>query len=211
MLNSTLKMKGFCFLASLFICLHLSGCQFQANNVKSVGEDVGEMAVADNKILSAITLANGQIISNCEQYNHARSAHMIMETVNNNIIASEYLPCSLPYTSAIEADEADMVAKQLLALRVRQMPLSIAPLYGRKTLLSEAGFNQVDDKLLWSAEQHSVVLQVKAKASDVGNRYLIWVSDVITDGNYHAYYPAWAEASPDPTTIKVWPVYQSGF
>ena len=89
--------------------------------------------------------------------------------------------------------------------------MSIAQLYGRKTLLSEAGFNQFCDKLVWSGEQHSVVVQVKAKATDAGNRYLIWVSDVITDGNYHAYYPAWIETSPDSNTTKVVPVYQSGF
>ncbi|MFT6896925.1 MAG: hypothetical protein ACJA13_001330 [Paraglaciecola sp.] len=200
-------MKSLCLLASVFICLHLAGCQFQTNNV----QDAGKTAMADNKVLRAITLTNGQIVSNCEQYNNARSTHLIMDTVNNSMIASEYLSCSLANTTALEVGEADSVAKQLLALRVRQFPLSIAQLYGRKTLLAEAGFNQVDNTLLWSAEQHSVVLQVKAKATDVSNRYLIWVSDVITDGNYHAYYPAWVEASPDPTTIKVMPLYQSGF
>jgi hypothetical protein len=48
-------------------------------------------------------------------------------------------------------------------------------------------------------------------ATNVDNRYLIWVSDVITDGNYHAYYPAWIETSADSSTIKVLPVYPSGF
>ncbi|MFQ3196622.1 MAG: hypothetical protein ACI8R9_002189 [Paraglaciecola sp.] len=49
------------------------------------------------------------------------------------------------------------------------MPLSIAQRYGRKTLLTEAGFNQLNDQLFWSAE-HTLGLQVKAKAIDVGNR-----------------------------------------
>jgi hypothetical protein len=89
--------------------------------------------------------------------------------------------------------------------------LSIAQLYDRKTLLAKAGFNQVDDNLLWSAEQHSIVVQVKAKTTDVSNRYLIWVSDVIADGNYYAYYPVWIAIPPDSTTTKVMPVYQSGF
>ncbi|MFT4940815.1 MAG: hypothetical protein ACI88A_003874, partial [Paraglaciecola sp.] len=150
-------------------------------------------------------------VSNCEQYNNARSAQRIMETVNNNIVASEYLPCSLANTRPPEVDEANSVATQLLGLGVRQIPLSIAQRYGRKTLLAEAGFNQVDNKLLWSAGQHRVVVQVIAKASDVSTRYLIWVSDVIADGNYYAYYPAWIEISPLSTTIKVMSVYQSGF
>jgi hypothetical protein len=136
---------------------------------------------------------------------------MLMETVNNSIVASEYLRCSLTNTRSIPANEASIVAKQLQALRLRQIPLSIAQLYGRLTVLSEAGFNPVNDKLLWSAEQHNVVVQVKAKASGFAKRYLIWVSDVIADGNYHAYYPAWIEISANSSTIKVLPVYQSGF
>jgi hypothetical protein len=79
--------------------------------------------------------------------------------------------------------------------------------------VAEVGFNQFDDQLLRSAGPNRVVLQAKAKAkaSDVGNRYLIWVFDVIADGNYYAYYPAWIEISPLSTTINVMPVYQSGF
>jgi len=204
-------MKGLALLASLFICFQLSACQFQSDDVRNMQGSVGEAAITENKTLTGITLANGQIIFNCAQYNHARSVYSIMETVNNNIIASEYLPCSLPNTSPIQADEADKLAKLLLALSVRQLPLSIAPQYGRKTLLSEAGFSQAKDKLLWSAEQHSVVLQVKAKSRIFARRYLIWVSDVIADGNYHAYYPAWIDTSDNSSTIRVLPVYHSGF
>ena len=205
-LNNTPKTKGRCLLASLFICFQLFGCQFQFNNLNRAQEEFNA-----DEVLTAITLANGQIVSNCMQYNNERSTSMIMETVNNSMLASEYLTCSLPNTSSIDANEADIVVKKLLKLRVRQIPLSIAQLYGRKTLLSEAGFDQVSNSLVWSGEQHSVVVQVKAKASNVSNRYLIWVSDVITDGNYHAYYPAWIETSPNSTTIKVVPVYKSGF
>jgi hypothetical protein len=208
-LNSMPKMKGLCLLASLFICLQLAGCQLPVNNGQSVPEDPGEIVLAE--VFTAITLANGQIVSNCGQYTNARSAQRIMETVNNTIVASEYLPCSLTNTRPLETGEVDSVTKQLLALSVRRLPLSIAQLYGRKTLLAEAGFNQVDNKLLWSAGQHRVVVQVIARASDVSNRYLIWVSDVIADGNYYAYYPAWIETSPDSTMIQVMPVYQSGF
>ncbi|MFT6991034.1 MAG: hypothetical protein ACJASL_003021 [Paraglaciecola sp.] len=34
------------------------------------------------------------------------------------------------------------------------------------------------------------MLQVKVKATDVGNRYLIGAFDIIADGNDYAYYAA---------------------
>jgi hypothetical protein len=40
---------------------------------------------------------------------------------------------------------------------------------------------------------------------------LIWVFDVIFDGNYHAYCSAWIEITSDSNAINVYPVYQSGY
>lgn len=136
---------------------------------------------------------------------------MLAETVNNMMIANEYLSCSLANTAELAVDEANLIGQQLLTMRVRQIPLSIAQLYGRKASLSDAGFELKSDTLEWSGEQHGIIVQVKAKANDVDNRYLIWVSDLIADGNYYAYYPAWIDVSFAPTTIKVLPIYQSGF
>lgn len=58
---------------------------------------------------------------------------------------------------------------------------------------------------------HSVEIQVKSKSIKAKNRYLIWVFDVISDGNYHAYYAAWTEITSGSNAINVFPVYQSGY
>jgi hypothetical protein len=185
------------FLAIFIICIQLVGCQSYSN--------------MKDKVLTAITLANGEIVTNCADYNSVRSTHMIAKTVNNMMIASEYLPCSLANTAELAVDEANLIGQQLLTMRVRQIPLSIAQLYSRKTSLSDSGFELKNDTLEWYGEQHSIIVQVKAKANDVDNRYLIWISDLITDGNYYAYYPAWIDVTFAPTTIKVLPIYQSDF
>jgi hypothetical protein len=211
MLNNKAKMKGLYLVTSVVVCLQLLACQFQANTGLGTEEELKDSVIAKEQALTSIVLSNGQLVSNCQQYNHARSEHEIMQTVNNSIVSREYLPCSLQNTSPVQAAEADKIAKQLLTLPLRRLPLSIAQLYGPKALLSEAGFVQIDNKLLWSAEQHSLLVQVKAKASSASNRYLIWVSDVISDGNYRAHYPVWIKTSPKSNSISTEPVYPSGF
>jgi len=193
-------------LATLLVCSQLIACQYQTNDTYLAHEQENR-----DKTLNAITLSNGQKVINCAQYNIARASHMPSDTISNSIISSEYLPCSLSNTNSIDPKEAALVAKQLLSARVRQFPLSIAQLFGRKTTLLNAGFIQQNNKLLWSAKQQNIVVQVKAKAVGTNTQYLIWVSDVILDGNYYAYYPAWIKVSPESNTIKVFPLYQSGY
>jgi hypothetical protein len=165
----------------------------------------------NSKLRTPIVLDNNETVSNCLEYQLGRATHGLLEGVNNRIIAKEYLPCSLNGSKAIAEDEAYKVAQQLLSLRVRQLPLSIAQLYGSQTLLRDTNFQQVENKLLWSQEQHNIEIHVKAIDLESKTRYLIWVSDLITDGNYHSYYPAWVDTSKGALGIKVSPVYESGY
>lgn len=158
---------------------------------------------------SAISLENDQSVSNCIEYNLARATHRIKETVFDSLIASEYLSCSLLNTTALEPTNIAVIQQQLLQLRVRQLPWSIAQLFGRNTRLNEAGFMLQNDVLVWYQEQHTVQVQLKAKHADIQQRYLIWVLDEINDASYRAYYPAWVSIFPE--RIDVTPVYASGF
>lgn len=197
--------KQYLFLTFL-LCSQLLGCQLQTSGEASAHKDNNKY-----KNMSAITLSNGHEVSNCAEYNIARADHTIMETVNNNIIANEYLKCSLINTKLLVSNDANAVAAQLLALRVRQIPLSIAQLFERKATLREAGFIQQTDTVLWTAEHHNIVIQVKAKTKGPQSRYLVWVSDIISDGSYYAYYPVWIEILPESGLVQLVPVYQSGF
>jgi hypothetical protein len=180
--------------------LVLSACLSQVND-----------SATDNKLRTPIVLDNNETVSNCLEYRLGRTIHGLSEGVNNRIVANEYLPCSLKGSKPLAEDEAYEVAQRLLSLRVRQLPLSIAQLYGSQTLLRDANFKQVENKLLWSQEQHNIEIHVKAIDLESKTRYLIWVSDVISDGNYHSYYPVWVDTSIETLDIKVSPVYESGY
>lgn len=180
--------------------LLMTACQFKIN----------ESAI-NNTLRTPLVLSNNKTVSNCVEYRAGRASYGVLEAVNNRMVANEYLPCSLTTTNPLGKDEALGIAQQLLSLRVRQLPLSIAQLYASQTLLREANFHQIENKLLWSQDQQNIEILVKARDAGSQTRYLIWVSDVIRDGNYHSHYPAWVEISGKSERITVSPVYESGY
>lgn len=180
--------------------LVLIACQSQIN----------ESAI-NNTLRTPLVLNNNKTVSNCVEYRAGRASYGVLEAVNNRMVANEYLPCSLTKTNPLGKDESFEIAQQLLRLRVRQLPLSVAQLYASQTLLREANFHQIENKLLWSQDQQNIEILVKARDAGSQIRYLIWVSDLIRDGNYHSHYPAWVEISAETERITVSPVYESGY
>lgn len=211
-----LRLKTWSLACSLLGCVVIVSCTTN-NNTSSALDNKPSNKVTNkgNEVvvnkLSDLVMADGSKVSNCEDYQLARQTQLVEETVSNQILLSEYLHCSLAETMAIDVKDASSIAQQLMNLRVRQIPLSLAQQYGRKTIMVDADFQQSNEQLLWQDGYHKVSIQVKAKAYDTQNRYLIWVSDVISDAQYHAYYPAWVDLPQDSDEITAMPIYQSGY
>lgn len=157
-----------------------------------------------------IEFENGQKVKNCADYNRLRATIFIKETVNNMMVQSEYLDCSLPsLTESIENTSTilDHIAKNML---IRSIPTSLGPSAERSDTLAKAGFKAslTQPTIKYTKNDHNVVITLKGKISE--DTYLIWVIDEILNSTYRSYYPAKIRID-SSGKITPLPYYNSGY
>ncbi|MCH1921270.1 hypothetical protein L9G15_17745 [Shewanella sp. A3A] len=156
---------------------------------------------------TAISMASGASVTDCEQYNALRATENLEETTVNMMIASEYLECSL--TPAPQPVAQPQVVLQQIAeqLPIRAIPTSI----GRradKNMVLNAMFTLSDEGTLrFSEQQHIIDIRLKGQLSE--HSYLLWISDEILDRTYRAYFPFVVEQTDDGFSAR--PFYASGY
>lgn len=164
----------------------------------------------DTNAKSIIEFEDGQKADNCADYNRLRENLLVKESVNNMIVQSEYLDCSLPSLTESIDDASivlDSIAKNML---VRSIPTSLGPSVKRGDTLAMAGFKVSLTRLAveYTKGDHNVGIVLKGKVSD--DTYLIWVVDEILESSYRSYYPAKIEID-DEGNVESIPYYKSGY
>ncbi len=155
-----------------------------------------------------IKMDNGQKANNCNIYNKLRESHKVREGVNNDLISSEYLDCSITPDLKQVKNSPEILQAMYHKLRVRKLPTSFSQSVSRKDTFFDAGFTITPDSIAYQKEDRNFSITLKGKITD--NKYLIWVVDEILNGTYRSYYPAIAEIS-DNDNINITPYYQSGY
>ena len=163
------------------------------------------IANADEK--SEITFVSGETANECVSYNSQRANEDIRDTINNMIIASEYLECSLSDSLKVVGNPEEIISQIYENVRIRSLPTSLGPSVPRNSLLSEKFELVLPNKIVFETKSHNVNISIKGVLS--GNRYLIWVVDEILDATYRSYYPAILLIEGEQ--INVLPFYESGF
>ena len=154
-----------------------------------------------------ISFQSGRTATDCTSYNQIRKSEPLVETVNNMILASDYLECSLSPNLLHFPSYKSLLFQINEQVRIRQFPLSIGQMVGRNDKLKVLFMVDGKDSLTYEKENHNVKIVVKGMLSD--QKYLIWVVDEILDATYRAYYPAILTV--DNELFEIEPYYASGF
>lgn len=159
---------------------------------------------------TAIEFEDGQKVENCTDYNRLRETLFIKESVDNMIIQSEYLDCSLRSLTGNIDDVSfvlDSIAKNML---IRSIPTSLGPSTEDGDTLAVTGFkvSLTQQAVEYASDDHNLVITLKGRISD--DTYLIWVTDEILKSTYRAYYPAKIRID-NKGNITPYPYYKSGY
>lgn len=159
---------------------------------------------------TAIEFEDGQKVENCTDYNRLRETLFVEESVNNMVIQSEYLDCSLA-SLAGNIDNVsfilDSIAKNML---IRSIPTSLGPSTEDSDTLAMTGFkvSLAQQAVEYVEDDHNLVITLKGRISD--DTYLIWVTDEILKSTYRAYYPAKIRID-NNGDVTPSPYYKSGY
>ena len=154
-----------------------------------------------------INFQSGRTASDCASYNQLRKSEHLAETVNNMIVASEYLDCSLSPNLIHLPSYKPLLVQINDQVRIRQFPLSLGQMVERNDKLKVLFMVKGNDTLSYEKETHNVQIAVKGMLTN--QKYLLWVVDEILDATYRAYYPA--VLSVDNGLFEIEPYYASGF
>lgn len=163
---------------------------------------------------TALQLGDGTTANSCDSYLKARKAGtQIAETVDAQLVASEYLICEaldlLP-ADAGSADGApdtlgDRLAKQL---DLRTFPSSLGPQLDadRYTLAALSNTTKTDAVAATLEDESSTIrFEVVAEADlngDAKQDWIVWMTDESRDGNYRGYATLVVDAAAASTPLK---------
>lgn len=169
-----------------------------------------QLFVFDIHAKEAIEFEDGQIVDQCKDYNRLRDILLVKDSIDNMIVQSAYLDCSLP-SLVNSVDNAPFILDIILnKMLVRSLPTSLGQSVEDDSTLAVSGFkiSSENNSVEYIKEDHNIVIVLKGKLS--GNTYLVWVYDELLNSTYRAYFPAVVEVSMDDD-IHVRPYYKSGY
>lgn len=156
----------------------------------------------------AIFLENGIKVDNCTDYNKYRKFYELKLGVNNEILSSKYLECSIDENIYLSVDST-ILSHLYEKLRVRQFPLSIGPKTSRKLKFKDVGFilDYKNASISYKNEIEDVYITIflKGKIINKTDSYLLWVYDEKFMATYRAYYPIIVRINKDD--IDILPFY----
>jgi hypothetical protein len=148
---------------------------------------------------TALPFSDGATADSCATYVHARNAGaQIAETVDAQLVASEYLICEavdlLPAREAAVGKTPDKLGARLATqLDLRSFPSSLGPQLDteRYTLAALSNALKTDDVAATLEDESSTIrFEVAAEADlngDGKQDWIVWMADESRDGNYRGY------------------------
>lgn len=169
-----------------------------------------QMFAFDISAKEAIEFEDGQIVEQCEDYNRLRDSLLVKDSIDNMIVQSAYLDCSL--SSLVNSVDSPPFVLDIILhkMPVRSIPTSLGQSVENDSTLAMSGFKVSLDhqSIEYTKEDHNIVIVLKGELS--GNTYLVWGYDEILNATYRAYFPAVVEVSTD-NKVQVRSYYKSGF
>lgn len=156
-----------------------------------------------------ISFPNDTFATSCAEYVLLRKNTEVLEHVNNKIIESEYLDCSLSKNLKLVSNSSLILKTMLNQVGTRSIPSSLGPSVSRTETFEDTGFRLNEDVTAIKLERPNRNFVISLKGELSKNTYLIWVVDEILDANYRSYYAAIFEVTGQSGKIK--PYYASGF
>ncbi|MGQ8366164.1 hypothetical protein [Glaciecola sp. 1036] len=159
--------------------------------------------------LPELELAKGFVVNDCNGYNLARAAFKLPDTYQSQILAQDYLACSLTPNIRFQQDIASQVLTTIFnSSKPTDLPLSINPQLTRSNVFANSGFELDGNQLQFQAKAQRIEIIYKGQITPI--KHLLWVKDRIDAGNYVAFYPVWGILQNDGR-ISFSPVYASGY
>ncbi|WP_395338022.1 hypothetical protein PN836_010415 [Ningiella sp. W23] len=161
--------------------------------------------------MSSLTLESGMRVSSCAEYEQARAAFRISETLANQIISAEYLRCSLSLDLQVDEQNTKTMRAIFHQLELRALPTSLGPSTERGKSLSQSGFQLWLERSMLTYNDEFTDIQIQYKGKLRNGNHLIWVADKATQGNYVSYFPAIVLFDEEQAVVGAAPIYASGF
>jgi hypothetical protein len=148
---------------------------------------------------TALPLSDAATADSCATYLQARKAgRQIAETVDAQLVASEYLVCEavdlLPASEASAGETPDKLGARLAKqLDLRTFPSSLGPqLDGERHNLAALSDTVKTDDVAATLEDESSTIRFEVVAEADLNRdgkpdWIVWMADEARDGNYRGY------------------------
>lgn len=167
--------------------------------------------VVDVFAMTPVNIIGVGEVDSCATYNEARSRGRLDEGINNMLISSEYLECSLNIEGFydIESSKRKHVLSQIYSnFNVVSIPTSISQKITKIDTFEKlnADIDFSDDKISLMLNGSSITLYLKGRFY---NDYLVWIVNEISESAYYSYYPAIVEVSDKDVTAR--PLYKSGY
>ena len=167
-----------------------------------------ESSAGELKKYNDISMADGRTVNNCADYNLARNDVVLDESNVNMLVSAEYLVCAYEFSTGNLEGQNKIIEKFYAEFDVSKLPLSITQSIAPNATFESLNWHldKEEQKIVYSNNDINIVISLERKTT---SGYLIFIIDEVLTGTYRSYYPA--ELIDDDNTLKVRPVYKSGW
>lgn len=159
-----------------------------------------------------IEFEDGQVVDNCYHYNKLREVQFVKDDIDNMIIQSEYLDCSLAEELKDFNDKSTfdtIVDNMTLGDVPNSLNMSLNMSLDKGATFKVAGFeSDFQNKVIYLSNDN-VNIRFNIKGIFPNGEILVWVVDEQLLGNYRSYFPF--KVKLEGNKVIALPFYSSGF